>query len=404
MTRYLLVLASCFVAFSAQAEDKIVHIYQDADLSNHIESSRAIQKGIEVAFAEVDNMIDGYEVAFKYLDHRGNVVRSKRNNDAFLADPHALVMYSGIHSPPLIKNRDYINENGILTLVPWAAGGPITRHPSSENWVYRLSVDDTRAGAVIVDFALDQKGCTSPHLLLEDTPWGNSNLKSMSQALEARKMQATNVTRFGWNLGDQSARILLRNIEKSGHDCIILVGNAIEGTVIARALLDVNPSIPLISHWGITGGKFHEAIPHARRQEMDLSFIQSCFAFTNPTQNPLAQRVFHALSAHTNGAIKTPHDLKSAVGFIHAYDLTKIFIAAVEQAGLTGDMTRDRDAIRRALEDIKTPVAGLVKTYTAPFSAFDAASNPNAHEALHEDSYCMARYGAHDEIVIVGAE
>jgi len=137
-------------AFLSLAEEKVLYIYQDADLSHHSESSEAIQKGIEVAFNEIDNLIDGYKVEFKYLDHRGNVIRSKRNYQQFIADANALAIYSGIHSPPLIKNRSFINENQALTLVPWAAGGPITRYPSKENWVFRLSVDDTKAGPVIL--------------------------------------------------------------------------------------------------------------------------------------------------------------------------------------------------------------------------------------------------------------
>lgn len=399
--RYLYCLAALFLALPAQAEDKILRIYQDADLSNHVESSEAIQKGIEVAFGEIDNEIAGYKVEFKYLDHRGNVVRSKKNYETFLADPQALAIYSGVHSPPLISNRTFINENKALTLVPWAAGGPVTRHPSQENWIFRLSVDDTRAGPVIVDFAMDEKGCKSPHLLLEDSPWGNSNLTSMSKALKKHDVNAVNVTRFGWNIGDQSARVMIRKIVNNGSDCIILVSNAIEGPVIAQALIDVNKNIPLISHWGITGGDFHEKIPAVKRQDLDLTFIQSCFAFTNPNQTEFSRQVFERLKTISSGTIEHPNDLKSAVGFIHAYDVSKVLIAAIKQVELSGDIAADRDAIRLALENLQEPVQGLIKTYEVPYSVFDAYTNTNAHEALHKENYCMARYGDNDEILIV---
>lgn len=389
------------VAFSAQAEDKIIRIYQDADLSNHAESSQAIQKGLEVAFDEIDKEIEGYKVEFKYLDHRGNVVRSKQNYDTFLADPQALAIYSGIHSPPLIKNRKFINESKALTLVPWAAGGPITRYPSAENWVFRLSVDDTRAGSVIVDFAMQDKQCKSPHLLLEDTPWGESNLDSMSKALEPYGITAPDITRFGWNLKKQGARVMVRKIINEGSDCLILVANAIEGTIIAEALLDNNYTIPLISHWGITGGNFHDMISTEKRQNLDLTFIQSCFAFTNSKQTDFSNQVFRHLKTCFKDEIKNRYDLKSAVGFIHAYDLTKLLISSIKQAGLSGDIARDRDQIRRALEDLKEPVQGLVKTYHKPYSVFNAETNVNAHEALHKENYCMAQYGTSDEILIV---
>ena len=401
--KYLQLLILLLFTLPAQAseEDKVIHIYQDADLSNHIESSEAIQKGIEVAFDEIGNEIEGYKVEFKYLDHRGNVVRSKRNYQTFLDDPKALAIYSGIHSPPLITNRAFINENKALTLVPWAAGGPITRHPSSENWIFRLSIDDTRAGPVIVNFAMKEKNCKSPHLLLEDSPWGNSNLKSMSKALKNFDVLAPNITRFGWNIGNQGARVIIRDILKSGNDCIILVSNAIEGTVIAEALINTQTNIPIISHWGITGGNFHEKIPATKRENLDLAFIQSCFAFTNTEQTDLSKQVFERLKTLSNGTIKHPNNLNSAVGFIHAYDLTKLLMTAIKQTGLSGDITKDRNAVRLALENLKTPVQGLIKTYETPYSVFNIKTNINAHEALHQENYCMAHYGSQDEILIV---
>lgn len=403
--KYLWASLLLLIAIPAQAEDKIIRIYQDADLSNHVESSEAIQKGIEIAFDEIGNEIDGYKVELQYLNHRGNVVRSKQNYEAFLADPNALAIYSGIHSPPLIKNRSYINENKALTLVPWAAGGPITRYPSPENWIFRLSVDDMRAGPVIIDFAIREKSCKKPHLLLEGTPWGDSNLASMSKALKAHDVNSPPVTRFGWSLKEQGARIMLRKIINDGSDCIILVSNAVEGGAIAQALIDVSADkdIKIISHWGITGGNFHEKITAEKRKKIDISFIQSCFAFTSSEQTDFSNAIFNRLKQKSDGSINEPRDLKSAVGFIHAYDLTKILIAAIRQAGLSGDVVKDRDAVRLAFEGLNAPVQGLVKTYEKPYSSFDLVANINAHEALHSDDYCMARYGDDDEILIIKA-
>ena len=401
MTRYLCIISALIFTFPVQAEEKIIRIYQDADLSNHAESSMAIQKGIEVAFKETGNEIAGHKIEFEYLDHRGNVARSKQNYEKFLADPKALAIYSGIHSPPLIRNREFINKNGALTLVPWAAGGPITRHPSPENWIFRLSVDDMRAGQFMIDHAMNNKGCKNPHLLLESTSWGDSNLASMSKALLSHGVSSPGVTRFSWNTQAQAARIMLRNIISSADDCIILVANAKEGAVITQALLDIKSHIPIISHWGITGGDFHEKITNEKRKMLDLSFIQSCFAFTNDNQTAFSNATFENLKKHAKGAISAPEDLRSAVGFIHAYDLTRILIATIKQAGLSGDIAEDRNAIRLALENLQKPVEGLIKTYNAPFSTFDAQNNINAHEALHIEDYCMARYGDSDEITII---
>jgi branched-chain amino acid transport system substrate-binding protein len=401
--KYLFFVLITLLPYQVHANDKVVNIYLDADISNHNESSSAIQKGIEIAFDEIGNEINGYKIIYKYLDHRGNVVRSKRNYQTFISDPLALVIYSGIHSAPLINNRTFINENKALTLVPWAAGGPITRHPSSENWIFRLSIDDTQAAPVIIDFALQEKSCKAPHLLLEETPWGDSNLKSMSKALQSNGVKNKSVTRFSWNIKSRGARSLLRDVINDNSDCIVLVGNAVEGAVIIGEMANFpkEQRLPIISHWGIAGGNFHEIVTKNQRSELDLHFIQTCFAFTNPVQTVLSRNVFAHVQEYSNGMISKPSDLKAAAGFIHAYDLTKLLIQAIRQVGLTGNMNVDRERVRLALESISAPVEGLVKTYIAPFSIFNEETNKNAHEALHTENYCMGRYGPSDEIVIL---
>lgn len=385
------------------AQKPTLTIYQDADITSYNESSWAIQQGIELAFSEIGNKIQGYPIAFKYLDHRGNMVRSKLNYQQFLNDPNALVIYSGIHSPPLIKNRGFINENEALTLVPWAAGGPITRYPSKQNWVFRLSLDDKQTASVFVDFAVNKKQCKFPRLLLEKTPWGDFNLTSISEKLAELNVKEFSITRFKKAIRPASAKEILQDALNTKNDCVILVGNADEGAVIINemSLLAADKRIPIISHWGITGGDFHEKIPKEKRKKIDLSFIQTCFAFTNPEQSFYAKQVFNKLKARTKGKITQPADLKSAVGFIHAYDLTKLLIQAINQVKLTGNVKQDRYAIRSSLENIKRPVKGLVKNYKKPFSVFDEKNNLNAHEALDVNNYCMGYFADNDAIMLI---
>ena len=82
------------------------------------------------------------------------------------------------------------------------------------------------------------------------------------------------------------AKDKVADIITQGSDCIILVSNAIEGAEFARTLnaLGLDKKIPIISHWGITGGDFHKHVNHDLREKLDLSFVQSCFSFL---QNPL---------------------------------------------------------------------------------------------------------------------
>jgi branched-chain amino acid transport system substrate-binding protein len=285
--------------------------------------------------------------------------------------------------------------------VPWAAGGPITRYPGDANWVFRLSIDDTRAGFRIAEYAIEDKRCKNPHLLLEETPWGKSNFKTLSSAVMQRLNQQPGVTWFGWNTRAGSARILLREAHQKGADCLLFVGNSIEGEVFARAMasLDAGKRLPIISHWGITGGDFHVKVNPDLRRHLDLHFIQTCFSFMSPTQTALSREVLQRTKALFPDKIEQPGDIAAPPGFIHAYDLGRIVIAALEQIELSGDIEADRVALRNALEQLQQPIEGLVKTYRQPFSPWSPARD-DAHEALGLEDFCMAQYDDQNRIIV----
>lgn len=389
-------------SISLANSDKTLALYHDADWSNHIESSESIWRGVKTALSEIDYQIQGYKIKLVKVDHKGNVIRSRKNMADFLNDPQALALVSGLHSPPLIKYREYINENKLLTLVPWAAGGPITRYPSSDNWVFRVSLDDTKVGKILVGYALNDKKCKRPHLLLESTPWGDSNLGSMTRALKQSGYKVVRSTRFDWNMKSYVAKDKISTIIAQGSDCILLVSNAIEGAEIAEAVnaLQGQKTLPIISHWGITGGDFHTRINSTLRKNLDLSFVQSCFSFLQEPLSKKAQTVFTNAKNLFPDSIKNTRDIGSPVGFIHGYDATLLLIEALKTTSIGGDMVANREAVKVALENMQQPVQGLLKTYEQPFSVF-SAENPDAHEALNYSDYCMAKYTEDDNIVLI---
>ena len=397
ITTFLLIIN--FTNYAKASEQSVLKIYLDADRSNHIESAYSIEMGLRTAFSELGNEIQGHKVVFVPMDHKGNSVRSKRNMMAFKDDHQALVIFAGMHSPPLIKYRKYINENEILTLVPWAAGGPITRFPDKHNWVFRLSIDDTKAGYRMAGFAIEKKKCKSPHLLLEKTPWGKSNEKSMKFALKKLSGYTPDVTWFNWNTKEHVAKIKLRKAIKRGADCLLFVGNAIEGAAFSKAMVSLDHKVPIISHWGITGGSFHNVIDKELREKFDLTFIQSCFSFVSSKPTALSQKVL-AKAQKLYPQIKAGKDIPAPTGFIHAYDLGKLTIEAIKSIKLGQDMKENRKKLRTALESLKSPVQGLIKKYEAPFEEF-SKENLDAHEALGLEDFCMAKYGSENQVTIL---
>ena len=129
-------------------------IYVDADFSNYYESSRSIELGVLSAIKYHDAKLDGHTIKVERLDHHGNNRRSLRNLKTVLDHNDTLAVFCGMHSPPVLANRDFTNENKILLMDPWAAAAPITRPSSEANYIFRLSVDDKTAGSFLMKAAI----------------------------------------------------------------------------------------------------------------------------------------------------------------------------------------------------------------------------------------------------------
>lgn len=376
------------------------HLYLDADQTGAKASGVSIEQGIRTALHQVNNTLGGRPVKLIVKDHHGSSLRSKRHIKEFIEDPYALAMFSGLHSPPLLDNLAYINDNQVLLLDPWAAAGPITRYKNGENWIFRLSIDDSKAGHVIVNSAI-KEGFSKPYLLLEETGWGKSNFKTMNKALTQKSLKPVGTKWFNWNQSEIGAKIILRDIAASGADCILMVANAHEGKTFAKAILSLskNERLPIRSHWGITGGDFPKVINSQLRKNLDLKFLQTRFSFISSKSSPFSEKVFNTAKTLFPKAINNKQDIKAPTGFIHAYDLTQLLIAAIQASDLNGDIIHKRRLVHKQLENLKPPIKGLIKTYQRPFKPFNK-STPDAHEALSIEDFLMAFYGEQDQIIL----
>ena len=380
------------IAGASTVSAETLEIYIDADFSHSSDAAVAIEDGVRTALAEVDHQLDGHTIEVVVRDHRGNVKRSHRNMQHFLQNDRALAMIGGLHSPPYLTHRSFMNQNGILTLLPWSAAGPITRaDDGEENWIFRLSVDDFRSGDFFVQEAVDKDGCQKLALLLIDTGWGRANEKSIKRALASRQMEPELVAFFPPTLGDASAGTLGRDVARSGADCVIMLANWDDGALVANSLNEHGSDIRLFSHWGITGGKFEEHVTHQTRSNLSLRVLQTCGFRREAAKNA----VLEAALAGSSMEAETLSDLNAPTGFVHAYDLTKILIAAVRQAAKTSEwsdgIANKRLALKTALEQLQTPVSGILREYDAPYSPY-SPDESFAHEALGLEDLCMARF------------
>lgn len=131
---------------------------------------------------------------------------------------------------------------------------------------------------------------------------------------------------------------------------------------------------------------------------IDLSFIQSCYSFRSDNSNKGANVLARARTLFPNAGLES-NNISAPAGFIHGYDLGKIVFTALKGITLSGDMVKDRKALKDALESPNLAVSGLIKEYKNPFSKWSGVQD-DAHEALGLDDFCMAHFDDDNQMVI----
>lgn len=369
-----------------QAQPAPVYVGLDAEFGHRTSTSaQAIQQGIEIAMAEINQaggVLGGRKLSLVTSDNRSITAVGLDNLRKLAAQPDLVAVFGGKFSPIYIEALPLVHELGLPLLDPWGSADGITDHPHQPSYTFRLSIKDAWVGPAFVRFAREHHRAARLGLLVPNTAWGRSNKAALEAAVGATPDMKLVAHRW-YNWGDASLLASYQALREAGAQVIVLVANETEGSLLVREMagLPKDQRLPVISHWGITGGEFARMAGPAL-DAIDLAVVQS-YSFVG-AQSPKAQRVLAALQRGWGYA--TPEQVPSPVGVAHAYDLMHLLARAIDKAG-----SSDRRAVRAALEQLG-PYDGLVQRYARPFT-------PARHDALGPERIFFARYTANDELI-----
>lgn len=383
-----LLLAMALAALSATASAAgNIKIAIDAEFGiPNSTSAQAVRHGAQVAVNEINAAggVLGRKLEVIERDNRAVPARSLNNLRELAADPDVVAVMCARYSPVVVELLPEIHRLKMLMLDPWAAADTITDNNFSPNYVFRLSLRDSWALQVMMRHALKQ-GHRKVGILLPNTEWGRSSLKAAEET--ATKDTKQDIVAAKWyNWGDASLIERYQALRAAGAQSVIFVGNDKEGIILIREMANLPPAqrLPLVAHWGITGGPFFEQTGAALKA-VDLSVVQT-YSFIGKTDKKTTS-MLAGLKAVTGN--DDPRKVVSPVGVAHAYDLVHLLALAIKKANTT-----DRSAVRQALENLG-PYKGLVRPLDKPFTA-------KRHDALSINEVFMARFaddGAIEPIV-----
>jgi branched-chain amino acid transport system substrate-binding protein len=345
------------------------------------QSGEAITRGLELAIDEINakgGLLDGRMIELVQRDDESSPPKGLLAARELIFNENVVAFFGGIDSPVSLAIVPLANQEQVPFIGVWAAATPITQNGADPNYVFRVSAVDALVDEKLLKYANEHAGATKAGLMLINNPWGESNEKGLKAADEKNPhVEIVGIEKFENQDVDMVPQ--LTRLKEAAADVIILVVNAPPGAQVMKSRERMGWDVPVVSHWGISGGRFPElAGPTAG----DAHFVQTYSFFGD--QGPVGQKVIEALKEKI-AEIKGPEDIFSPVGTANAYDAMHLLAMAIEQAGST-----DGDAIRQALENLGT-YEGLIKTYEQPFTKDD-------HDALGPDDYIMVHYDG-DQIV-----
>lgn len=346
-------------------------------------SAQAIELGARAAVNEINaagGVLGGRQLQLVIKDNRSIPARGVQNLQELAAMPDLVAVMGGRFSPVILEQMPLIETLRVPYMVVWGSADRIINNDMQPNYVFRVSLSDKLAMPFLLEHAAS-RGFKRVGLLLINTAWGRSNQAAAEKHTQSGRLPK--IVRSSWYSWTDSSLIDKYNsLVEAGARAIILVSNA-EAAVLVKEVAALPPArrVPLIAHWGITGGDFAEQAGSAL-DLVDLSVLQT-FSFFSA--DPAKRKRFLQYASPINGVTRIA-DINSPVGSAHAYDATHIVARAIQLAGST-----DRVRVRNALEKVQS-YQGLVKDYAQPFTR-------GRHEALSSKELMMMQYRADGVLV-----
>jgi branched-chain amino acid transport system substrate-binding protein len=336
-------------------------------------SGEAITRGLTLAIEEINAAggVLGRQLVLLRRDDEVNPGKGLIAARELVQREKVAMLFGGLQTPVSLAIVPFVNQMKTPFMGPWAAGTPITKNGAKENYVFRVSAVDELVDVALVERAVKLHKAKKPGMVLINNPWGESNEKGLKAAMKVKGLPLAGVEKV--EASDVDVVPQLTRLKEAGADTLFLVANVGPSAQVIKSLERMKWDVPIVSHWGPSGGRFSElAGPAGERVEM----IQT-FTFSG-NKDPKATAMLAKLKKRFP-EIKSEADVTPAVGIANAYDAMHLTALAIKNAKST-----EGPAIRQGYYDIKE-YDGLIKKYVNPFT-------PDNQDALGPSDYLFTRF------------
>lgn len=323
----------------------------------------SMRDGVRLAADEINKAggILGRQIQLVERDDEAKNERGVQIAQELINKEKVAAVVGYINTGVALASQRFFQDAKIPVMNNVATGSVITHQfdDKPENYVFRNAAHDSIQAPMIVEEAITRRGFKKVAILADSTNYGQLGRQDLETALGLKGIKPVAVEKF--NIKDVDMTPQLLKAKEAGAEAILTYGIGPELAQIANGMTKLGWKVPMVGSWTLSMANYIDnAGPGGEGARMPQTFIQE------PTTPKRQSFIINYLKTFNpkNARIDSP------VSAAQGYDSVYLLAAAIKQAGAT-----DGPKIKAALEDLKTPVEGVVTTYNKPFSAKD-------HEAI----------------------
>ncbi|MEJ1165252.1 ABC transporter substrate-binding protein [Variovorax sp. CCNWLW186] len=355
------VLAASLVAATvAMAQDIKLGYNGDLSASPSAQSGQAAVLGMEAAIADINAAggVLGKKLTLITRDDTSAPPKSIQNMSELVDNEKVAAVFGPTNSGNAMAWKHIANQKKIPVIGNVGSGTDITKPMSqgADNYMFRVSMVDREQVAALMAYVKKNTDKSKVvGFMAETTGYGQGGLKDMEEIAKSQGIKIAATERFG--VGDTDMTSQLSKMKSAGVDTVVVWAQGTPIAQLVRSMEKINYFPLVLTSWAADNITFYDAAGKTLAERP--IFMRTVSETRTPAQQKLFDRV--------GSKLKAPGSFSFA---LHGYDSVMLYAAAAKQAN-----SFDGPAVRVALEDLKTPVQGVLKTYDKPFSKTN-------HEAL----------------------
>lgn len=353
----------------ASAQDIKIGFNGDLSASPSAQSGAAAVLGMQAAIDDVNAAggVLGRKLVLVTRDDSSAPPKSIQNMTDLIDNEKVAAVFGPTNSGNAMAWKHIPNQKKIPVIGNVGSGTAITYPMSAgaDNYMFRVSMVDRPQVAALMAYVKKNPASKTVGLMAETTGYGQGGLKDMQDIAALQGIKVADVEHFG--VADTDMTSQLSKMKAAGVDTVVVWAQGTPIAQLVRSMEKINYFPLMLTSWAADNITFYDAAGKALADKP--IFMRTVSESRTPAQDKLYTRI--------GSKLKAPSSFSFA---LHGYDSVLIYAAAVKQANST-----DGNAVRQALEDLKTPVHGLLKTYDHPFSKTN-------HEALGAKDFVWIRW------------